>query len=180
MRTICSLAVILFAISIGLGQKRVADLNPRHAAALEIFLATNMEYGFLSESSLDAMYLTEMRKYYKGSKPYYIVGDFNHDHFDDFALILSRKGTRKDNGEGITETHRYDYPLAVIIFNGDKKGTFRKAFIEDIEAPLACFLNADVVKKKKELCFGVFESDADTRIFAPAGRGYIVEYPSEP
>ena len=180
MRVICSIAVILFLMSVSLGQKRVADLDTKHAAAHEVFLSSNKDYGFLSENVLDSEYLKDMRKFFKGIKPYYFVGDCNGDRIDDFALILSRKGNRKDNGEGLSESHRYDYPLAVIIFNGDKKGKFRKAFIEDVEAPLACFLNIEVVKKKRELYFGVFESDADTRIFSPAGKGYIIEYPSEP
>ena len=180
MKTKCGIVLIIFFTSACFGQKRVSDLNANHAAALEVFLSGNNAYGFLSENVLDAEYLKEMRKYFKGLKPYYNVGDFNKDGFTDFALILSRSGSRTDNGEGFAETHRYDYPLAIIIFNADRKGKFRKAFIEDIEAPLACFLNTDIVKKKKELYFGVFESDADTRIFAPAGKGYIIEYPDEP
>ena len=178
------IALTIFAISIcslvGFSQKRVADLNAKHASALEVFLSENKEYGFLSENVLDAEYLKEMRDYFKGLKPYYNVGDFNRDGSVDFALILSREGSRKDNGEGFAETHRYDYPLSIIIFNGDRKGRFKKAFIENIEAPLACFLHSEMVKKKRELYFGVLESDADTRIFAPAGKGYIVEYPDEP
>lgn len=180
MKVVCLIAAILLLTPVCFGQKRVADLNAKHAAALEVFLSTHKDYGFLSESVLDSEYLREMRKSFKGIEPYYIVGDFNGDRFNDFALILSRKGDRKDNGEGIAESHRYDYPLAVIIFNGSKKGKFTKAFIEDIEAPLACFLNVEIVKKKKELYFGVFESDADTHIFAPAGKAYIIEYPKEP
>jgi hypothetical protein len=162
---------------INFGQKRVADLSPTHAAALEAFLSTNKNYQFLSEKVQDAEYLKEMSKYFgKTIKPYYQVADFNHDKIIDFAMILSRKGEPKEN-EGITsEPHKYDYPLAVIIFNGNKNGTFRKAFIEDIEAPLACFLNVEGTKKK-QIYFGVFESDADTRIFTPAGKGYIIEYP---
>lgn len=180
MKTKYGIVLILICTSMGFGQKRVADLNIKHAAALEVFLSGNKDYGFMSENALDTDYLKDMRKYFKGLKPYYNVGDFNRDGIVDFALILSRNGFRKDNGEGFSETHRYDYPLSIIIFNGDGKGGFRKAFIENIEAPLACFLNTDVVKKKKELYFGVFESDADTRIFAPAGKGYIVEYPDRP
>ncbi len=63
-----------------------------------------------------------------------------------------------------------------MIFNGNKNETFTKAFVEDIEAPLVCFLNVEGTKKKT-IYFGVFESDADTRIFTPVGKGYIIEYP---
>lgn len=180
MKVAWILVLILSSSWMCLGQKRVADLNPKQAAALEVFLSGNKDYSFLSENVLDAEYLKDMRKYFKSLKPYYNVADFNRDGILDFALILSRKGPTKDNGEGIAETHRYDHPLSIVIFNGDKKGGYRKAFLEDVEAPLACFLNTDIVKKKKELYFGVFESDADTRIFTPTGKGYIIEYPDAP
>lgn len=166
--------------SVGLSQKQVTDLKPAHAIALEQFLSKNKDYGFLSEKVLDDDYLNEMRQYFKNLKPYYNSADFNRDGITDFALILSRKGEPKDNGEGMAETHRYDHPLAIIIFNGNRRGKFLKAFIEDIEAPLACFLNTEIVKKKKKLYFGVFESDADTRIFTPVGKSYIIEYPDAP
>lgn len=174
-----TILVSLFS-PIGLSQKQVTDLQPTHAVALEQFLSKNKDYGFLSEKVLDGDYLKEMRQYFKNLKPYYNFADFNRDGIADFALILSRKGKPKDNGEGKAETHRYDHSLAIIIFNGQRKGKFTKAFIEDIEAPLACFLNTDTVRKKKKLYFGVFESDADTRIFTPVGKGYIAEYPDAP
>ena len=103
-------------------------------------------------------------------------GDLNGDGVSDFAVILSRRGARKDNGQGVAETHRYVYPLAVVIFNGTKKGTYNKALVEDIEAPYVCFLNTHTVKGKKKLYFAVFETDADTRIFSPAGKAYKIEY----
>jgi len=176
--------VVLLAVSLStafaIGQRRVADLDPGHAAALKAFLSSNKEYGFLSESVLGPKYLKEMRRSFRAIRPYYNAGDYNNDGVIDFAMILSRKGERRDKGEGMAETHRYDHPLAVIIFNGDRRGRFRKAFIEDIGAPWVCFLNTETVKRKKKLYFGVFEADSDTRIFSPSGKGYIVKYPDEP
>jgi len=159
------------------GQKSVSELKPAHAIALEGFLSKNKNYQFLSENAIDDEKLKEMREYFekKSFKPYYLVADLNRDKIEDFALILQRKGTRivnnLDNGEG----YQYDYPLAVIIFNGGKKGTFTKAFIEDIESPLLCFLNVGD-GKKKDFYFSIYGSDADTRIFTPVGKGYIIEY----
>lgn len=167
------ISVFIFSAS---GQKSIADLQPKHAAALEQFLSSHKDYGFMSEKVLDLQYLNDMRQHFKGLKPYYNVGDFNKDKITDFAMILSRKGERKFLGENMSPEHEYDYPLAIIIFNGNKKGRFSKAFIEDIEAPTACFLNVE----DKELYFGIFESDADTRIFTPVGKGYIIEYPDAP
>ena len=180
MRIFLTISIVFVFCCDCLGQERVADLKPTHAIALEQFLSKNKGYGFLSEKVLEADYLKEMRQYFKNLKPYYNVADFNRDGIADFALILSRKGERRDNGEGMAETHRFDHPLAIIIFNGNGRGKFTKAFMEDIEAPLACFLTTDIVKKKRKLYFGVFESDADTRIFAPVGKGYIMEYPDAP
>ena len=173
-----SLCIFIFSV-IGFSQKAVADLKPSHAAALEQFLSKNKEYQFLSSKVIDAEYMKFIRESFgKTFEPYYQVADFNRDKIVDFAIILSRKGERKENG-ATSEEHKYDYPLAVVIFNGNKNGTFRKAFLEDIEAPLVCFLNVEGTKKKT-IYFGVFETDADTRIFTPAGKGYIIEYPDAP
>jgi len=111
-------------------------------------------------------------------KPYYLVADLNHDKIEDFALVLQRKGKRTvvnlDNAEG----YQYAYPLAVIIFNGNRKGTFTRAFIEDFEESLVCYLDLDD-EKKKRLYFLLYASDAGTMIFTPVDKGYIIEYPEE-
>lgn len=170
--------LLLFSFS-AFGQKSVADLKPAHAAALEEFLSENKQYEFLSSKVIDADYLSYMRETFgKNFEPYYQVGDFNHDKFTDFAIIVSRKGERKESG-ATSEEHKYDYPLAVVIFNGDKNGKFKKVFHEDLEAPLVSFLNVEG-SKKRTLYFGVFETDAHTRMFTSAGKGYIVEYPDYP
>jgi len=179
MKLILSSLCIFILSVLCFGQKAVADLKPSHATALEQFLSKNKEYQFLSSKVIDAEYMKFIRESFgKIFEPYYQVADFNRDKIADFAIILSRKGERKESG-ATSEEHKYDYPLAVVIFNGNKNGTFRKAFVEDIEAPLVCFLNIEGTKKKT-IYFGVFESDADTRIFTPVGKGYIIEYPDEP
>lgn len=183
-KTLLSIAHVTFASFIVcsipvFAQRTVADLKPSHAVALERFLSKNKDYGFLSEKVLDADYLKRMREYFKRLKPYYAVGDFNRDSVEDFALVLSKKGEVEDQGEGMAETHRYNHSLAVIIFNGVKKGGFRQAFLEDLKVPTACFINV-TDGKKKELYFGVFESDADTFTMTPVGRGYIIEYDDAP
>ncbi len=179
MKLILSSLCIFILPVLCFGQKAVADLKPSHVIALEQFLSKNKKYQFLSSKVIDAEYMKFIRESFgKTFEPYYQVADFNRDKIADFAIILSRKGERKENG-ATSEEHKHDYPLAVVIFNGNKNGTFRKAFVEDIEAPLVCFLNVEGTKKRT-FYFGVFESDADTRIFTPAGKGYIIEYPDEP
>jgi hypothetical protein len=161
------------------GQRAVTDLKSLHATALEQFLSENKQYQFLSSKVIDAEYMNFIRETFgKTFEPYYQTADFNRDKIADFAVILSRKGKRKASSATSAE-HKYDYPLAVVIFNGNKNGTFRKAFVENIEAPHDCFLNVDGTGKKT-VYFGVFESDADTRIFMSAGKGYVVKYPEAP
>lgn len=175
---LASLCIFILPV-LGFGQKAVANLKPSHAIALEQFLSKNKDYQFLSSKVIDAEYMKFIRESFgKTFEPYYQVADFNRDKSEDFAVILSRKGERKESG-ATSEEHKYDYPLAVVIFNGNKNGTFTKVFAEDVEAPLVCFLNVDRTKKKT-IYFGVFESDADTRIFTPVGKGYIIEYPDQP
>ena len=176
MKWVCSVSMIAVGVCAVLGQKQMSDLGQKHAAALETFLSKNVDYGFLSESVIDSQYLRDMRKDFKSLKPYYKAGDLNGDGVSDFAVVLSRKGDRKDNGEAVAETHRYSYPLAIVIFNGTKKGTYNKALVEDIEAPYVCFLNTHTVRGKRKLYFAVFETDADTRIFSPAGKVYKIGY----
>lgn len=174
------LFICVFVLSIvAFGQKTVSDLKLSHAIALEEFLSENKEYQFLSSKVIDAEYFKFIRESFgKTFEPYYQVADFNNDKIIDFAMILSRKGERKET-DATSEEHKYDYPLAIVIFNGNNSGTFTQSFVEEIEAPLVCFLKVEGTKKKK-LYFGVFETDADTRIFTPVGKGYIIEYPDEP
>jgi hypothetical protein len=100
MKLILSLSSIFILSVLCFGQKSVADLKPSHATALEQFLSKNKEYQFLSSKVIDAEYMKFIRKSFgKTFEPYYQVGDFNHDKIVDFAIILSRKGERKENGE---------------------------------------------------------------------------------
>lgn len=174
--------IFLLTLSVSIfGQKTVAELQPKHAIALENFLSKNKNYQFLSERAFYEEYLKEFKEFFgKSTKPYYTVADFNFDGIKDFALILSRKGetTKAEGTEGTP--YEYDNSLAVVIFNGNKKGGFTKAFIEDIEAPLVCLIKTEGLGRKLDLFFGVYASDADTRIFTPVGKGYIIEYPEEP
>ncbi len=93
--------------------------------------------------------------------------------FQILPLFYLEKANQKTLGKALSKEHRFERKLAVIIFNGDKKGGFAKAFIENIEAPSACFINFE----DKQLYFGVFESDANTIIFKPVGKGYAAERP---
>lgn len=163
MKKLLSLFILLFASST-FGQKTVSELRPDHAAALQSYLSKNRNYQFISETALHAQDLKFMRGFLGAkAKPYYYVGDFNQDGLKDFALIL---GVR----QRLTTT-KSKLPLHVVIFNGLKNKKFEVAHRENVQAPPTCFLNFQDGK----LYFAVSESDTDTMIFAPAGKGYIVE-----
>ncbi len=173
------LFVLVFALC-AFGQKTVSDLKPTHAIALEDFLSKNKNFGFLSERAFDEETLKEFRKDFgESTKPYYRVGDFNNDRVTDFALILSRKGktTKASGSEGTP--YEFDHTLSIVIFNGNKKGGFTKSFQEDVQVPLVSFLFTETEVKKPRLYFALYGSDAETMIFTPVAKGYIIEYPEE-
>jgi hypothetical protein len=179
MRTVFPIIIVMLLFGATHAQTKIGDLHPSHAKTLDEFLSRNPGYQFMPETVLDADYLKDMRKGISGGKPYYNAADFNRDGIVDFALVLRRKGEPKDNGDGMAETHRFDYPLTIVIFNGDRQGKFTKAFIADIEAPFASFLDLSVVRRKRQLYFGVSETD-NLQYFTPAGKGYTVTYPDMP
>ena len=169
---------ILFLFSfpnIVTAQKSVSELAPSHASALQEFLTRHPDLDFMSEKAIDQDYLKSMRQFL-GARlmPYYHKGDFNGDGRQDFALILAREGPLEDQGTGIAGTHRYRYPITIVVFNGVKGGRYRAAFVKNYSAPLVCFLNTTGGRKKR-LYFGVFETDEAFGMM-PVGRGYIVEY----
>ncbi len=52
MKLLSIIFILVLSFSV-FSQKRVADLQPAHAAALEAFLSKNKDYGFMSENVLD-------------------------------------------------------------------------------------------------------------------------------
>jgi hypothetical protein len=107
--------------------------------------------------------------------PYYLAADFNRDGFRDFAVILSSNSPPKDQGEGVSESHRYNYKLMIVVFNGSKNKPYKPVFKKQVESPLVCFLNMTIGKKPR-LYWAIYETDASFYI-SPAGNGYIAEDP---
>lgn len=169
------LGLVVMPLSV-LAQKSVSELHPAHASALHAFITKHPELQFLSERELDKQILKDMRKNF-GPRltPYYRQGDFNHDGVQDFAMILAKEGPpSKDLGPDLAESHRYRHDIAVVIFNGQKRGGFKVAFVKNTDAPLVCFLYV-TFERRKRLYFAVYETD-EHFIMAPAGNGYLVEY----
>lgn len=164
--------VLVAALTAG-AQKRIDDLRPAHATALKAFLTTNSKFKFLPETAMDAEYLKGMRRGARNMTPYYSIGDFNRDGILDFAVLVSRAGKVRDNGAGMAETHRYDQPLAVVIFNGNRAGKYVRAAVEEVEAPFVSYLKTETKARRARLYFGVFETD-NVVSFVPSRTGYIV------
>jgi hypothetical protein len=179
MKKLIPLFILVFSLT-AFGQKTVAELSPAHAVALEKFLSANKNYQFLTEEINDAENFKWLGKWFGVTQhPFYQTADFNHDKISDFAVILSRKGERKENKQAEAEYHKYNYPLAIVIFNGSKNGSFTKAFLEEVQTPYVCYLQV-FGEGKKKVYFSVFNSSMETRFFKPVGKSYVVEYPDEP
>ncbi|MBS1769347.1 MAG: hypothetical protein JSS77_06770 [Acidobacteria bacterium] len=171
MRTFGAFAILCFAVSVT-AQNSVSDLAANHATALENYLSTNKTLTFRQEHNLSDEYLKSVREWFgRTFKPNYAVGDFNRDKIPDFAVLLYREGKPEPNVESneISE-HTPDYPLRLVVFNGENRG-FRVAYTFDLMGPHAAF-----IRFEKKLYYGIFETDSDTFILAPAGRGYIMEF----
>lgn len=150
----------------------VRQLNPHHAEVLRIFFDKNPEYSFLSEELYDAEYLKDMRKERgKQYMPYYKVGDFNRDGILDFALFVRKEGQPKQESQ--VSPHDYSYPISLIIFNGNKNKTFRKAFLRDEMSPYVMYLDW-TNEKAKRLFYGM-DGGLGGTLLTPVGKGYIAE-----
>jgi hypothetical protein len=174
--------LILVSASAAFGQKSVTSLKPAHAAALNNFLPAHKTLSFMSEAAIETAEPGYMKSVYKsfgkGFTPYYAVGDFNKDGIEDFGVILSREGTPKKN-EGIDGGLGMDYPLELVVFNGDRKGNFTAVYTKDIDAPPLCFIRLNGGRKGR-LLFGVFDSDIGAFELVAVGKGYkSVEYQGE-
>lgn len=171
MRLPLLIAIFVFGFSVS-GQKSVSEFAPSHAAALERYLSENKALTFRQEHNLSDEYLKYVHESFgKRFKPSYAVGDFNRDKMQDFAVLLYREGKSEPSGaSGENNEHTPDYPLRLVVFNGTKQG-FRVAYTTDLMGPHAAFIRFD-----KQLYYGIFETDSDTFILMPAGRGYIMEF----
>lgn len=165
-----SLLLLLAVGSEVFAQRSISDLAPAHARALERYLSANKIVSFRSDDNVSNEYLKTMSEGMgKGFKPSYAVGDFNRDKQTDFAVLLYREGKAVVN-EGVgSEEHRTDRPMRLVVFNGSRAG-LRVAYTTDLMGPDAAFITFD-----KKLYYGVFETDSDTFVLSPAGRGYVAK-----
>lgn len=185
LRPFLIIAVAIHCCSIGVfAQKSVSELAPAHAAALEKYLSANKDRLFRQEYVLDDDYLSQIRRdwgFGAKFKPNYAVADFNGDKVVDFAVLLQREGKEEWSpdiplNERVLNEHNPDFPLTLVVFNGSRRGGYKVAFSRDLMGPHAAFINTAKEKGKVTLYYGIFETDSDTFLLAPAGVGYIIEF----
>lgn len=164
---------MIFLPLTSVAQKSVSQLQSSHAAALQQFLSNHPDLDFMSENDCDREALKDMRKHF-GARfmPYYRVGDFNRDGRRDFALVLAKDAPPKEDPD-LAESHRFQYEVTIVVFNGRKGGGYKAAFVRNTTAPLVCFL-AMSQERRSKLYFAVYETD-DGFVMTPAGQGYIAE-----
>ena len=172
-KIIFSLSLLISLPLTSVAQKSVAQLLPAHAAALQQFLSKHPDLDFMSENDCDREVLKDMRKHF-GARfmPYYRVGDFNHDGRQDFALLLVKDAPPKEDPD-LAESHRFQYEITIVVFNGIRGRGYKAAFVRNTSAPLVSFL-AMSQERRSKLYFAIYETD-DGFVMTPAGQGYIAE-----
>lgn len=174
MRSVVSLALILFASISVLAQSSVEELPTEHAAAVADYLAANKAVTFRPQHGFSADYLKFITEELgKGFKMSYAAGDFNGDKVGDFAMLFLRDGKPEPSG-ATSEEHAMDHPLRLVVFNGEPGGKFRVAYTFDLMGPHAAYIQfAD-----KRMNYGVFETD-QAFYLVPVGESYTLEVDEE-
>lgn len=106
-----------------LAKADMAFMNERHVSPLANFLKANPLIRLAQTSDFwewDRV-SSEIRGQYSNSHPYYAVGDFNRDRFEDFAVVLVDMtiGAMPRNYEGNGSKY---YNASVAVFNGSDIG----------------------------------------------------------
>lgn len=135
-----------------------APLRSQHREVVERWLAgkPNLRLATLADClNKDGLAATR-EQFGKNHHPYYVVGDFNRDNQEDFAVVLIDKRKTKDN-------------FAIAIFNGPSNKRNIPAFFEegwDLS-------DGGLIKGGGGILAGPFESD-NCVILRPRRKGYTV------
>ena len=105
------------------GMGKLSFMDRSHAGPLAAFLSQNNLIRMAQATDFwewDQV-RTQFRAQYGNSHPYYAVGDFNQDRFEDFAVVLvdMTVGAKPRNYQG--NESRY-YNASVAVFNGSPHG----------------------------------------------------------
>ena len=155
---ILSILALSFLPAFAAAQTAVSEVKPAHAAVLKKWLAAKKGWRL----ALEKDYGKDNLDYLRGNeekilRPFYVVGDFNRDRKEDFAVILIN--------------NRKKYGIAVFNAPFNAKAVQQPAFFTDgIET-------GDIIYYKKDsnlLLIGPYASDSGF-ILKPKGKTYKVE-----
>lgn len=141
---------------------KVAYLRNEHQAVLALWLKTKPALRLATENDCANKEGLAATRQENGQnyQPYYVVGDFNRDGKDDFAVALI------DNG-------RRSRKFAIAIFNGPFNGG-RSAAPNFFTAGTDLSMGGLVLLSGNRLVAGVFQSDDCVRL-RPAGKTYSMK-----
>jgi hypothetical protein len=145
------------------GQRQSSSyLRPGHRAIVEEWLKLRSDLRLASDADntnkegLAATRRDRGRSY----QPYYVVGDFNGDRKDDFAVALVKK-------------KRSQWPFVFAVFNGPVARSAKPTFSVDADlADGGIFYNPQNPPSQFRLAFGTFQSD-NCVIVSPRGQTYV-------
>ena len=141
-----------------------SSLRPQHRAIVEEWLNARSDLRLATEAdNTNKAGLAATRKERgRNYQPYYVVGDFNGDRKEDFAVALVKKKNSR-------------WPFVVAIFNGPVARATKPTF--SVDAYLAdggFFYNAQASAREFRLAFGTFQSD-NCVIVRPRGQSYVTK-----
>lgn len=140
-----------------------AHLRKRHARVLHKWLVDKpwLQPATLKDVFHKPTYEYQRSEFGKSFHPYYAVGDFNHDGFEDFAAILKEPKSRVEGA------------FSLAIFNGPFATRSEPSYFEGKFDYLGnSYLDFGHVEKRR-LFLGVYESDYYCLTFYPRRTSYV-------
>jgi hypothetical protein len=138
------------------------DLRPEHKVIVESWLKLRPDLRLATDAdntNKEALASTRNGRGHNYN-PYYVVGDFNGDKQEDFAVALVRK-------------QKSHWPFVFAIYNGPATGATKPTFTEDADISNGgIFYNPENPPEGFRLAIGTFRSD-DCVIFNPRGQSYV-------
>jgi hypothetical protein len=141
--------VLCLPLQVSAQREEAATLRPAHKAIVENWLKLRTDLRLATEADntnkegLTATRADRGRNY----QPYYVVGDFNGDRKEDFAVAFVKK-------------KKSQWPFVVAIFNGPTARATRPTF--NVDADLTdggIFYNPQNPLSGFRLAFGTFQTD---------------------